>query len=97
MPHWDVAWGGTGWGAAQLAIYKDELALNHAPEANGLTFEMIGPILMHCGTRRAEGALPAQDPVPGACLVPGLFSEPNAGSDLAEPVHPRDAGHQCPG
>jgi alkylation response protein AidB-like acyl-CoA dehydrogenase len=82
VPHWDVAWGGTGWGAAQLAVFKDELALNHAPEANGLTYEMIGPILMHCGTPEQKARfLPRMVSLEHAWCQG--YSEPNAGSDLA--------------
>ena len=82
VPHWDVAWGGTGWGAAQLAIYKDELALNHAPEANGLTFEMIGPILMHCGSDAQKARFLPRILSLEHAWCQG-YSEPNAGSDLA--------------
>ena len=82
VPHWDVAWGGTGWTAAELAVFKDEMALNHAPEANGLTFEMIGPIVMQCGTAGQKARfLPRMVSLEHAWCQG--YSEPNAGSDLA--------------
>ncbi|MHA7682569.1 acyl-CoA dehydrogenase family protein [Cupriavidus sp. PET2-C1] len=82
VPHWPVAWQGTGWSPAQRAVFQEELVLAHAPESGGITVEMIGPILIRYGS-------PAQQQY----FLPRIlnlehwwcqgYSEPNAGSDLA--------------
>ncbi len=82
VPQWSTEWGGTGWSPAQHAIFKDELALNHAPEANGITYDMVGPILIHCGTEaQKRHFLPKIVSLEHAWCQG--YSEPNAGSDLA--------------
>ncbi len=82
VPHWPREWGGTGWSPAQRAVFQEELVLNHAPEAGGINFEMIGPILLRYG-----------DDAQKRFFLPRIsslqdwwcqgYSEPNAGSDLA--------------
>lgn len=82
VPHWPLQWGGTGWPAWKRAIFQDELVLGHAPELNGITFEMVGPLLARFGT-----------PDQQAFFLPRIvslehtwcqgYSEPESGSDLA--------------
>ncbi|MBL8334780.1 MAG: acyl-CoA dehydrogenase family protein [Rubrivivax sp.] len=82
VPHWPERWGGTGWGPAQLAVFRDELALAHAPEANGLTLDMIGPILIRFASPEQQ-----QRFLPRILSLEHRwcqgYSEPDAGSDLA--------------
>jgi alkylation response protein AidB-like acyl-CoA dehydrogenase len=96
VPHWDTAWGGTGWSAAQLAVFKDELALNHAPEANGLTYEMIGPILMHSGSAAQKARFLPKIVSLEHAWCQG-YSEPNAGSDLASLTTRAERGSSATG
>ena len=82
VPNWPQRWGGPGWTPAQRAVFQEELVLGHAPEGAGITFEMVGPILIHHGT-------PAQQQhfLPKILALEHWwcqgYSEPNAGSDLA--------------
>jgi alkylation response protein AidB-like acyl-CoA dehydrogenase len=82
VPHWPVEWGGTAWSAAQRAVFQQELVLNHAPEIGGLTFEMIGPILVRFGSDEQKRRF-----LPKMVSLEHFwcqgYSEPNAGSDLA--------------
>jgi len=94
VPHWPLEWGGTGWSPAQRAVFQEELVLGHAPELGGLTFEMIGPVLIRFGDdaqkRRFLPKMVALEHV----WCQG-YSEPEAGSDLASlrtrAVRTRDA------
>ena len=82
VPHWPQAWQGQGWSPAQRAVFQEEMVAHHAPEMGGITFEMLGPILIRYGS-------PAQQQY----FLPRIldlqdwwcqgYSEPNAGSDLA--------------
>ena len=82
VPGWPREWGGTGWSAAQRAVFQEELVNGHAPESGGITFEMIGPVLIRFG-----------DDAQKQYFLPRIlslehwwcqgYSEPNAGSDLA--------------
>ena len=54
VPHWPQTWGGTGWPAWKRAIFSDELVLGHAPEVNGITFEMVGPLIARFGTEEQK-------------------------------------------
>jgi alkylation response protein AidB-like acyl-CoA dehydrogenase len=81
--HWPVQYGGHGASPAQVAIYNEELSRAHAPHLlarGGLS--LVGPTLIAHGTdeqrRRWMPRILAGDDV--WCQ---LFSEPDAGSDLA--------------
>lgn len=81
-PGWPVAYGGTGWSAAQRQIYEDESALACCPRTQPQGIKMIGPILCAYGTEAQKQR-----------FLPGIlsgdewwcqgYSEPEAGSDLA--------------
>jgi alkylation response protein AidB-like acyl-CoA dehydrogenase len=82
VPHWPREWGGTGWSAAQRAAFQEELVLGHAPESSGLTFEMIGPVLIRHGDAAQKARfLPKMTALEQAWCQG--YSEPEAGSDLA--------------
>jgi acyl-CoA dehydrogenase len=82
VPHWPVEWGGTGWSPARRAAFQEELVLGHAPEAGGITFEMIGPVLIRFGDEAQKRRFlpPILDLEAWWCQG---YSEPEAGSDLA--------------
>ena len=81
--HWPVEYGGRGASLAQVAIYNEELARAGAPPLLGRAgVSLVGPTLMAHGTeeqrRRWMPRILSGDDV--WCQ---LFSEPDAGSDLA--------------
>jgi alkylation response protein AidB-like acyl-CoA dehydrogenase len=81
--HWPMEFGGRGASPTQIAIYNDELARAAAPEIPGrVGVTLVGPTLMVHGTdeqrlRWLPRILAAND------IWCQLFSEPDAGSDLA--------------
>lgn len=82
VPAWPTQWGGTGWSPAQRAVFQEELVYGHAPEGNGITFDMVGPILIrHGNEQQQQYFLPRI--VSGEHWWCQGYSEPNAGSDLA--------------
>jgi alkylation response protein AidB-like acyl-CoA dehydrogenase len=81
--HWPVEHGGRGASAAQVAIYNEELARANAPGVLGRAgITLVGPTLMAHGTdeQRAQW-IPRI--LAGDDVWCQLFSEPDAGSDLA--------------
>ena len=81
--HWPVEYGGRGASITQVAIYNEELARANAPHILGRGgVSLVGPTLMAHGTeeqrRRWMPRILAGDDI--WCQ---LFSEPDAGSDLA--------------
>ncbi|OYU92578.1 MAG: acyl-CoA dehydrogenase [Burkholderiales bacterium PBB5] len=82
VPHWPVAWGGTGWRPRQHDLFASELAAAGAPQLAPQGARMVAPVVLAFGT-------PAQQ----ARWLPGIrdgvdywcqgYSEPGAGSDLA--------------
>ena len=82
VPHWPLEWGGTGWSPARRAAFQEELVLGHAPEYGGLTFEMIGPVLIRFGDdAQKRFFLPRMVSLEHVWCQG--YSEPEAGSDLA--------------
>jgi alkylation response protein AidB-like acyl-CoA dehydrogenase len=82
VPHWPAEWGGTGWTPAQRAVFQEEMVLGHAPETNGLSFEMIGPVLIRFGNdAQKRHFLPKIASLEQAWCQG--YSEPEAGSDLS--------------
>ncbi|MCC7078186.1 MAG: acyl-CoA dehydrogenase family protein [Acidimicrobiia bacterium] len=81
--HWPEAYGGRGLTWIHNFIVQEELARAHAPEIiNRIGVNLVGPTLQEHGTaaqqhRWLPGILPATE------LWCQLFSEPDAGSDLA--------------
>lgn len=82
VPHWPREWGGQGWSVPQQLVFDEEMCINHAPELNSITFDMIGPVLMRYGSELQRSRfLPAI--ASGRQWWCQGYSEPNAGSDLA--------------
>ena len=81
-PAWPVAYGGTGWTAAQKFVFERECADNDAPVLFAGGIRSLGPLLMALGTDlQKRRFLPAI--LSGADLWCQGFSETAAGSDLA--------------
>src|SRR5499425_1298319 len=81
--HWPREFGGRGATTTENYILQEELARARAPEVIGrIGVNLVGPTLIHHGTeaqkRRHLARILAADE-----LWCQLFSEPNAGSDLA--------------
>ena len=82
-PTWPVEYGGGGLTRHQNAVLQDEMARISAPEPLlGMGLSMIGPTLLDLGTEAQKKAhLP--DIITGDTRWCQGYSEPNAGSDLA--------------
>lgn len=82
VPHWPIQWGGTGWSAVKLYLFRDEMQQTPAPEPLQFGVSMVGPVIIAFGSE-----------VQKARFLPRIanlddwwcqgFSEPEAGSDLA--------------
>jgi alkylation response protein AidB-like acyl-CoA dehydrogenase len=81
--HWPVEYGGRGASLAQVAIYNQELARADAPPLLGRAgISLVGPTLMAHGTEDQRVRWMARI-LAGDDVWCQLFSEPDAGSDLA--------------
>jgi alkylation response protein AidB-like acyl-CoA dehydrogenase len=81
--HWPVEHGGRGASPAQVAIYNEELARANAPAVLGRAgITLVGPTLMAHGTE-AQRRRWMPRILAGEDVWCQLFSEPDAGSDLA--------------
>ena len=80
---WPLEFGGQGAGPMVQAIVSSELALANAPNPiNQAGLEIAGPSLMHYGSDRQKARY-LRPILEGTELWCQLYSEPNAGSDLA--------------
>ncbi len=81
--HWPVEYGGRGASPAQTAIYNEELARAGAPPLLGrVGISLVGPTLMPHGTEEQRRRWMPRI-LDGDDVWCQLFSEPDAGSDLA--------------
>jgi len=82
VPHWPVAWGGTGWDPIRQMIFRDEIQQLPAPETLSFGTSMVGPVIHTFGSEAQKRRfLPRiADLTDWWCQG---FSEPGAGSDLA--------------
>ena len=79
---WPVEYGGRGGTPIQQMIYNEEESAFDVPRGFiSASLGMIGPALMRFGTEKQKGYLPAM--LRGDEVWCQLFSEPEAGSDLA--------------
>ncbi len=82
VPHWDPAYGGTGWTPMQMHIFSEELNQADAPEFHWVSTHMAGPIIYKFGSvAQKEQFLPSIRE--GEYVWCQGFSEPGSGSDLA--------------
>ncbi|MDB5972461.1 MAG: acyl-CoA dehydrogenase [Hydrocarboniphaga sp.] len=81
-PHWPVEYGGTGWSPQRRFIFEEECFLAGAPPTCAAGFSLLGPVLYTYGSddQKARFLEPTRR---GEIFWGQLFSEPNAGSDLA--------------
>ena len=86
---WPAEYGGRGAGPVAHFVVQEELARARAPELVGrIGVNLVGPTLLAHGTpEQKDRWLPRI--LDAAELWCQLFSEPDAGSDLAVAVHPR--------
>ena len=82
VPHWPVEWGGTGWSAVQLYLFRDEMQQAPAPEPLQFGVNMIGPVLIAFGSEAQKTRFLPRIANLDDWWCQG-FSEPDAGSDLA--------------
>ena len=81
-PHWPERWGGTSWPALRKHIFFEELYRADAPDYGWQATHMLAPVLFAFGTE-AQCARFAPRILTGEDFWCQGFSEPGAGSDLA--------------
>ena len=82
VPHWPVEHGGCGWTPQQLFVFNEELYAADAPEFDWGGTHMLCPVLYTFGSDTLKARF-LEDIRAGAYLWAQGFSEPGAGSDLA--------------
>jgi alkylation response protein AidB-like acyl-CoA dehydrogenase len=81
--HWPVEYGGRGASLTEVAAYNEELARAQAPQILGRAgVSLVGPTLMAHGTETQRRQWMTRI-LSGEDIWCQLFSEPDAGSDLA--------------
>jgi alkylation response protein AidB-like acyl-CoA dehydrogenase len=83
VPNWPVAFGGRGFGSNEMRIVREETYRFAVPDnLSSVGLQMVAPTLMVHGTPEQQAAF--LDPMRrGEHIWCQLFSEPDAGSDLA--------------
>jgi alkylation response protein AidB-like acyl-CoA dehydrogenase len=83
VPNWPVAFGGKGYGSNEMRIIREETYRFAVPDnLSSVGLQMVAPTLMVHGTPEQQAAF--LDPMRrGEHIWCQLFSEPDAGSDLA--------------
>lgn len=82
VPHFPVAYGGTGWNGVQRFIFEDEMRRAHAPTVDRVGTELVAPVLYtFASEEQRQRHLPAIRA--GEVFWAQGFSEPGSGSDLA--------------
>lgn len=82
VPAWPEEWGGCGWSAAQLSIFREEMYLTPAPEPLTFNVNMVGPVIAAFGTEEQKAHFLPRIANLDYWFCQG-FSEPGSGSDLA--------------
>ena len=93
-PHWPREWGGTGWNAAQMFIFNEELQRAPALLPDLHNTGQVGPVIIAFGTDEQKQFFLPKIRNMDWWFAQG-FSEPGAGSDLAslKTTARRDANH----
>jgi len=81
-PEWTPEWGGTGWTAAQLYIFAEEMHRAYAPQQRSQNINLAGNTLVAFGTEEQKKKFLPKIAAMDYFFCQG-FSEPGAGSDLA--------------
>jgi alkylation response protein AidB-like acyl-CoA dehydrogenase len=81
-PHWPIEWGGTGWSAIRKHLYLEEIYRADAPDFFWQGTHMLAPVLIAFGSQDQKQRFLPRILTGEDCWCQG-FSEPNAGSDLA--------------
>ncbi|MEC5324993.1 pimeloyl-CoA dehydrogenase large subunit [Aurantimonas sp. A3-2-R12] len=82
VPHWQEAFGGTGWSPVQQYIFQDELQQAPAPQMLPFGHNMVGPVIYTFGNDAQKAKFLPRIANLDDWWCQG-FSEPGAGSDLA--------------
>jgi len=82
VPHWPVAWGGTGWSPVKQYIFREELQQAPAPDPLQFGVNMVGPVIIAFGSEAQKRRHLPRIANLDEWWCQG-FSEPGAGSDLA--------------
>jgi alkylation response protein AidB-like acyl-CoA dehydrogenase len=81
-PHFPVEWGGTGWSPLRKHIFMDELYRNNGLDYSWQGLHMAAPVILAFGSQAQKRRfIPPM--LSGQEFWCQGFSEPNAGSDLA--------------
>jgi alkylation response protein AidB-like acyl-CoA dehydrogenase len=80
--NWPAEFGGTGWSPAQRYIFERECAIANAPDLPVLSLKLLAPVLHAFGTPEQQTVLLPRI-LSGEDYWCQGFSEPSAGSDLA--------------
>lgn len=80
-PSWPCEFGGCGWDAERVLIFREVCAAFDAPQLTSMGIQMLGPILMQYGTEKQKKELLPKILSGGDFWCQG-YSEPSAGSDL---------------
>jgi alkylation response protein AidB-like acyl-CoA dehydrogenase len=81
-PGWPVEHGGTGWEVAQRSIFQAECVRANAPSLSPFGLNMVGPLMIQYGTDEQKNRFLPKILAGEEIWCQG-YSEPNAGSDLA--------------
>jgi alkylation response protein AidB-like acyl-CoA dehydrogenase len=81
-PGWPVEVGGTGWDVAQRSIFQEECVRANAPALSPFGLAMVGPLIIQYGNDEQKKRFLPQILAGEEIWCQG-YSEPNAGSDLA--------------
>lgn len=82
-PGWPVEHGGPGWNHVQRYIFDEETLLGGAPRLIASGIQMLGPVLLAFGTEEQKRQYLPDIRQSNTWWAQG-FSEPGAGSDLAQ-------------
>jgi len=81
-PNWPKAYGGTGWSPMQKHIFDVECGMANVPEISLIALSMVGPVLCRFGSTELQRQF-LEPMLRGDIWFCQGFSEPQAGSDLA--------------
>jgi len=81
-PNWPVENGGTGWDVAQRSIFQSECVRANTPALSPFGLNMVGPLMIQYGNEEQKARFLPKILAGEEIWCQG-YSEPNAGSDLA--------------